>query len=625
MSHCSTLSSSPYPQTPHYTVTSREEAGSLTDDDRDDVKQLVDGESALFWIRFLSDLDGKIIPAENIATHSIIQRDIAPQSSQEGNIALNVVQQDLEAAPQHVSLRSLSQTNPSTIVHQSQMVLRERPPRTSFADYDTSIVSPPLEAPVSGGGDFVPDDPPFIITTSDPRFNEFLESLHQGEFVSWNLEEMERTVVRGEFILFHEHRLLPCDKRTTFRYFTELFPDNRIPEYKMYRLTKAMVHQASIRTDVCSVCVVGEQLRSQGRKLSEEIRQELTLCIRRHNEDNIFQRIQHNADIADLQDDECVLVADFKENINLPIGRTQVGESFYSRAPVQMLTFVLFRRVGVEIRQRVFTTLSRTLSKSSSFVIHALQTILRDEAFSNISTLKWWSDGAPHFHSREFVSFLLLNLRIHNREIETQVNFFFPQHGKNCCDRVFAKYSKLLSRYPSPINDFSTLIQILRKEANRAKVVPHVFLDCSDFMPPTSVHFLPLEHFKMSLFFSRSHDKIYAAPISDTTMLKLSSIAVVKTKAKRLTTKLSTVPDTMTDAFEDEVRRVLKQLHRRYPMQKVLDCDDDSEENGPDDLDTMRHDQSDYETSQPENECSRRKRMTRALLRRLSVIEIDDD
>ncbi|KAK2942385.1 hypothetical protein BLNAU_22696 [Blattamonas nauphoetae] len=183
----------------------------------------------------------------------------------------------------------------------------------------------------------------------------------------------------------------------------QVFQHNKIPEYKMYQMTKVMVHQANIRTDVCSVCVVGDQLRTQGRKLAEETRLDLTECIRRHNEDTIFQRIKHNADIADLLGNECVIVADFKENLNLPMGRTQVGESFSSRAPVQMLTFVLFRRVGAKIQQRVFTVLSRT------------QSILMDKSFSTVTTMKWWSDGAPHFHSREFVLFLLVDLRIHNR------------------------------------------------------------------------------------------------------------------------------------------------------------------------------------------------------------------
>ncbi|KAK2944466.1 hypothetical protein BLNAU_20614 [Blattamonas nauphoetae] len=437
----------------------------------------------------------------------------SPQLSlQEDHSDVELEEQDLVTSHQPTALRSLSQQNPSTVFIETRMGLRQHPPRTVYQDFETSVDSPPLDAPLSNSS-----------------FNSFLNAIHSGAYLTWGLEEMEATVVRGEFILFNEHRLLPCDKRTAFRYFNQVFQQNKIPEYKMYQMTKVMVHQANIRTDVCSVCVVGDQLRTQGRKLAEETRLDLTECIRRHNEDNIFQRIKHNADIADLHGNECVIVADFKENLNLPMGRTQVGESFYSRAPVQMLTFVLFRRVGAKIQQRVFTVLSRTLSKSSAFVKHALQSVLMDKSFSTVTTMKWWSDGAPHFHSREFVSFLLVDLRIHNREIETQVNFFYPQHGKNCCDRVFAKYSRLLTRHPSPINDFTTLIQVLKQKANTAS-----------------------KHFKMSLFFSRSHDKIYAAPISDTTILKLSSIAVLKTKAKRLTTKLSTVPDTMTDAFEDE-------------------------------------------------------------------------
>ncbi|KAK2954336.1 hypothetical protein BLNAU_10668 [Blattamonas nauphoetae] len=167
--------------------------------------------------------------------------------------------------PLDIPLQSLSLPNPSTVFSESRFELRSHPSRTVLTDWETSVDSPPLEAPLSGGGDYVLEEPLRILSSTNPTFDSFLEAIHNGSFLRWSPDEMDSTAVRGEFVLFNEHRLLPCDKRSMFRYFQFLFPKTHISEHKMYRMTKVMVHQASIRTDVCSVCAVGEQLRTQGR------------------------------------------------------------------------------------------------------------------------------------------------------------------------------------------------------------------------------------------------------------------------------------------------------------------------------------------------------------------------
>jgi hypothetical protein len=182
--------------------------------------------------------------------------------------------------------------------------------------------------------------------------------------------------------------------------------------------------------------------------------------LRAHHQRDLFKK-----QVLALKVHEVLLVADFKENIQLPFGKIAPGKDFFSRSPVTMLAFVAFRRNGSRLLRDVFCVLSTSLSHTASFVIHCLEVIFRTEELRGAQFVRWWSDGGSHFCNKQLLAAFYEPMKSFGIEFNSQLNYFEAAHGKNICDSVFGLYSRLLHHHaPSRgINSFRQLLQILRK------------------------------------------------------------------------------------------------------------------------------------------------------------------
>ena len=145
--------------------------------------------------------------------------------------------------------------------------------------------------------------------------------------------------------------------------------------------------------------------------------------------------------INNITEGTCVLVMDFKENIQLGKEPVETSRNFF-RAPQRLCLGVVGFFIKENKRYQVnFSIISKVLSHTSKIAIDILQDkILSHRIFTEfgIKDIKLWLDNGKHFKSKEFLHSMLTY-----QKFKIQLNFFCPYHGKSFCDQHFG----VINRY----------------------------------------------------------------------------------------------------------------------------------------------------------------------------------
>lgn len=146
-----------------------------------------------------------------------------------------------------------------------------------------------------------------------------------------------------------------------------------------------------------------------------------------------------------MDQSECIMVLDFKQNLTLDRGERELGYSFYNKPQRTLFTAALIRKLNSGYHVDYFDIFSDLLNHDSQFVISALELIFKSDQFQqyNIRNVNFWMDNAPaHFRTKSIIGYLC-NLKSNQRFEKITLNYFTEYHGKCICDSHFA----LISRY----------------------------------------------------------------------------------------------------------------------------------------------------------------------------------
>ena len=156
------------------------------------------------------------------------------------------------------------------------------------------------------------------------------------------------------------------------------------------------------------------------------------------------QQTAYKTAVSNLKSSECLLVIDFKENISLNLASIEIGSDFYSKPQVSVFGVVAVYKDSNNIKRYFyFDIFSQCLSKSSSFVIKALNLVFDSKSWKDLklSKIDVWMDNAPHFRSKELFCYFYKN--------KISWDFFCELHGKNICDSRFSYLSNVLTTQSS--------------------------------------------------------------------------------------------------------------------------------------------------------------------------------
>ena len=159
-----------------------------------------------------------------------------------------------------------------------------------------------------------------------------------------------------------------------------------------------------------------------------------------------------------LNEKECLLIMDFKENFKIGGGPIETSQIFYNKSQVSCLGFCLIYKEGKEIKRKYINYLSKIIAHDSYFVIKCLESF-KLKYLKNYEKIYFWSDNAGHFRSFELMNYILLELP--NKNLTTSMNFFVEYHGKSDIDGHFGHLQKAFKTYER-IRDILSLEDLLR-------------------------------------------------------------------------------------------------------------------------------------------------------------------
>ena len=185
-----------------------------------------------------------------------------------------------------------------------------------------------------------------------------------------------------------------------------------------------------------------------------------------HKKFKDHQRNQFKQQKLALQEGECLIVMDFKENLQLGGSAREIGQIFYSKTQISLLGSVIYFIDQGTLKKKHVNFLSKLLSHDGVFVKDCLRTLL-SRYCSNLHSFKFWFDCGPHFRSKEVLHYLLvdypnISFSSTSSQKSLQVNYFAPSHGKSVCDSHFSTLSHWFRSYENsfPLTNFEQLIPL---------------------------------------------------------------------------------------------------------------------------------------------------------------------
>jgi hypothetical protein len=175
------------------------------------------------------------------------------------------------------------------------------------------------------------------------------------------------------------------------------------------------------------------------------------------------KKSDYDKQFNNLQDGECLMVFDFKQNLGLPMSPKEMSQEFFQKLPVSVLSFVCFIKKNNMLFKKVFTFLSLCLNHNATFASDCLERVLNCAMFDEVTKVYLWSDNGPHFHNNQFINFIFLKNNFKNKVIE--YNFFCEKHGKAVCDQFFGSMTRCLNELSMnyTISNINELLSCLYK------------------------------------------------------------------------------------------------------------------------------------------------------------------
>jgi hypothetical protein len=177
--------------------------------------------------------------------------------------------------------------------------------------------------------------------------------------------------------------------------------------------------------------------------------------------------------IESVKEGSCVLIMDFKANINLGNG-PEMDSTIFFQAPQRTVYAVVgfFSHNGIKYKI-IFNVVSPILNHDSTMVHDILSVVLAHKTFDQfqINAISFWMDNAPNqFRTKQFYGTMLEveNMVRRNASVKRQVavefNFFVEYHGKSDCDRFFGMLARLYIEETSGQNasDITTTKEFIR-------------------------------------------------------------------------------------------------------------------------------------------------------------------
>lgn len=242
---------------------------------------------------------------------------------------------------------------------------------------------------------------------------------------------------------------LQQSKNYIYKKLIEENPGIKLCRSTFYKLCPKNYQYSKKKTDMCDICVNGKKLE---KRLGENSQDKRIKFFKDHKELNQDQKSYYRQKIQNLEDDECIVVMDFKQNFKIGGGPVEKSQSFYNKSSISCLGFCVIYKVRGKVDRKYYNYLSEVITHDSYYVINCLRSLEKDN-LEKFSKIHFWSDNAGHFRSEELRNYILLD--IPTRNYTTSQNFFVEYHGKSDIDGHFGLLQKVFDEYERKYETYS--------------------------------------------------------------------------------------------------------------------------------------------------------------------------
>ena len=195
---------------------------------------------------------------------------------------------------------------------------------------------------------------------------------------------------------------------------------------------------------MCGICVLGKRFNNVNiNRLSKEGKKKLDRnkkIYQNHikiveNQKYMYNRIKNN-----LNEYDCILILDFKENFKLNYDKIEIGFDHFNKRQVSCLGVSCIFKDGNNLTTHYMTFFSDILNHDSLFASDCLEKVF-NELNPNFTNIHIFTDCGPHFRSKEFI-YRVKKLHWERNKL-ISLNYFAEYHGKSIVDGLFGRMSKL--------------------------------------------------------------------------------------------------------------------------------------------------------------------------------------
>ena len=144
-------------------------------------------------------------------------------------------------------------------------------------------------------------------------------------------------------------------------------------------------------TDKCNICEKGKKIerwKQSGKKMTNK-KNIFLEYFGIHKEINESQKKYLNSLKENLQYNECICIADFKENIKINIGPVELSSDFYERSQRTLFNVTVYFNDNGKLKHKFINFVSEILSHDTLFVKDCFSKLLTLEFFKFKKIFLW--------------------------------------------------------------------------------------------------------------------------------------------------------------------------------------------------------------------------------------------
>ena len=301
-------------------------------------------------------------------------------------------------------------------------------------------------------------------------------------------------------------------KKYIYEKYLENYPNSKICLSTFKKAIPSYFKKPKRESDKCPICDLGKNLISK-KILNDDEKLQKDIFLK-HEKFKQIQNENYKGQLEKLDDNECIVIMDFKQNIELGKGPIETNHDFYNKQFLSCLGFCIIYKKENKLYKKHVNYLSTILSHDSLFVSHCISNLIKKYIVKKYDNISFWSDNGFHFRSFELYNHIFNNIT-EKYNLKTTMNFFVEYHGKSDVDGHFGLLQRIYNNVSKTlrVNDIEQLIGIFQNKLNNNEINNTCFEIYNRDKRPLKIRKMLIKNSKRFLSLMKLNGKLYGCSV----------------------------------------------------------------------------------------------------------------